>query len=467
MNTSNASFQGLTKYKQGSLYELMYITFPLIISGLSHNLLIFVDRTLLSHYSTTAFTASAAIGTIIYFFYIGLIAITGIAEVFVGRNNGARTFTQIASPVWQMIWLSLSSVAFVLPVIIFGSKFIIPTQFYDEGGNFFKILMLCTPIVGINTALCSFFAGIGKPHIITISSVIANILNFIFDYILIFGIYGHIEAMGATGAALGSAASMLTQSGILIYYFLNTDNNRKYSTRKLSFNFNILKDCLKLGYPNSVGHMIEIGAWAILFKVAAVNDAYVTVLSVGQSIFILFVFLSDGVYKATTVIASNIIGAKQEHKIAKLLTSAFKFHLAILIVVGIPMLGFPKQITNIFDLGDNNTMMSSIAITLRFVWLFIAFDGISWILAGILTAVGETKYIMWSNASTSWIFSVIPVYIATHYFTVSQNYIWLFIVAYPLCNFIVLLLRYNKIKHTKLLSEFNYAQDATKQINLN
>src|SRR5437016_5655252 len=101
------TIERLTKYPVGSARELWAIAFPLMLTALSGSLMIFVDRLILSHYSTEAMNAVATIGTTCMIFIYGAIGISSIAEVFVGQYNGSKQKSKMGEPAWQMIWFSL------------------------------------------------------------------------------------------------------------------------------------------------------------------------------------------------------------------------------------------------------------------------------------------------------------------------------------------------------------------------
>lgn len=52
------------------------------------------------------------------------------------------------------------------------------------------------------------------------------------------------------------------------------------------------------------------------------------------------------------------------------------------------------------------------------VWLFYLFDGILWIFGAVLTAAGDTRYIMVTSGITSWLFAILP----TAFFVLSWGY---------------------------------------------
>jgi MATE family multidrug resistance protein len=433
----------LTSYPLGSLRELSIITLPLLISAMSANVMHFVDRLFLARYSIDAMNAVTSSGTVCYLFSIGAISIASISEVFVGQNNGAHKHSQIAAPVWQMIWFSLLTALVFIPVALFCSECLIPEKLHKHGIPYFKILMLTGPLTPLFCALSGFFAGLGRPHIITIAALIANVFNALLDYFFIFGIKGVLPALGTKGAAIATIFAMVIQCGILFAFFINSKNRQKYNTHKPTLDKKLFMQCVKVGYPNSLGHMIEFAAWNLVFRLAITHGtAHLTVLTVGQSVLILFMFFSEGLNKAVVAVASNIIGSGAVKIVKKLLLSACKLHVLIMLIVSIPMLAFPAQCVKLFNLPNNPELIEQVRLSLHFVWLYMLIDGIAWILAGILIASGDTKYIMWTNATASWLAGVLPIYIGLRYFNISASQIWAIYSIYATVNLISLGSRY-------------------------
>jgi len=118
------NFRGqLTRYSEGSVQELWAISYPLILSILSVNMMLFFDRLILARYNTGAMNAAVLAWLIFSIFQLGTIGIASIAEVFVGQYNGAKKLNKMGEPVWQMIWFSLMT-GFIFIPIFFNSSLI-------------------------------------------------------------------------------------------------------------------------------------------------------------------------------------------------------------------------------------------------------------------------------------------------------------------------------------------------------
>jgi MATE family multidrug resistance protein len=450
--------KGLTKYQAGSFREILTISFPLMLTALSINLMMFCDRLILAHYSTDAMNAVVTAGMACAIFQYGAFGITSIAEVFVGQYNGARDYQKVSEPVWQMIWFSLFTSLLFIPLAYFGGSWFVPSHYSSLGFPYYQWIMAFGALIPFNGAVAAFFIGIGKGRIVTYSTVAANILNFLLAYLLVFGFEEIVPEMGTKGAAIATVISQSIQVLVLFCLFIGKKEYRKkYLSLNISFNLRSLSKCLKIGFPTSLAHIIEISAWAVLLNLMArVGEEYLTVLAVGQSIFILIAFILDGIQKGVIAISSNLIGAQDFKTIPKMLVSCLKLHLGFIIILALPLIFSPEPLIDSF-LPDKtathllNDIRYYSKIALFWVWLYFIFDGISWLIGGILTAAGDTRFIMIMNAVNGWFFAILPVYIfivVLGYSTPSTS--WMITAGYGLLNAVCVFLRYRSRKWERL-----------------
>lgn len=445
---SNATATSISKYPPGSFLEFINISVPLIISFLSISLMVSSDRFFLANYSIDAMNAVATAGTAVFIFFIFTMNIASIAEVFVGKHNGAKEYEKAAEPVWQMIWFSCASIIIFWPIAIFATDLLIPETLQKFGSPYFKLMLLFGPTVPLTYALYAFFSGIGKTKIILVTSVIGNLLNIILDYLLIFGYKDIIPELGSTGAAIGTVIAQICQVMILFSIFFNKNNRKIFKTCKFNFIPKLFIKSIKVGYPKAIAHSMELFTTLLVFYIVAkLGQNYITVFTIGQTIFILIVFVADGLSKAVTVIASNMIGSNQNNKIPQLIRSALKFHFLISSILFIFIVVWPNAIIDLFfimDSGDveiKNELLPEIILALKYLFLFFVIDVIIWIISAIFTAVEDTKFIMFTHSFFSWL-GVFLIYLATKIYNISPATVWAIPPIYAIINLCVHIIRY-------------------------
>lgn len=438
----------LSRYQPGSLRELLMVSLPLILSLMSGSLMFFFGRLLLASFSLDAHNAAVSAGLLVTFLEFPIICTVCIAEVFVGQANGAGEQQKLGIPVWQMIWLSLISTLIYIPIAYFGAEIpFVNSPYQALEASYFKYLLYFSPAICISTALSAFYIGQGKLALVTISVIVSNILNVILSYLLIFGCEGWWAPQGITGAAIATGISQLVQALWLFADFLSPYHRKYFGTGQFGFVWNEFVNCLRVGLPSSLAHTIEIFAWALFFRMLIEQgEEHATVAAVGQSIFFLFTFLTEGISKGATTIAANFFGSGNEKLVHKLLSSGLKLYLWLFFALGIVLVLWPAPLIHLFVTPEATVegarLYALIAKSCYWVWLFFLFDGIHWLVVGLLTAAGDTKYVLKIGSTTIWLFALLPAYILIVQLGCTADIAWSLIALYGLAISILYLKRF-------------------------
>lgn len=443
--------KGLTPYPQGSIRELWQISFPLIISLMSASLMLFLDRLFLAHYSLASLNASAHAGASVQFLQFLSIATVSIAEVFVGRNNGAGKTEKLGQPVWQMIWFSLGTFLIYIPIGLFAGPYLFFSEDYKQLEiEYFSILTCFIPFAALSAAMSAFYIGRGKVKFVTCVMLGSNLINVGLDALLIFGIPSWIPSLGISGAAWATGIALICQSTMLFSAFFCRKNRQKYGTGRWKINKRLFRSCLYIGLPNAVTHSIEILAWVLIFDLMTrLGSDYMTVVTIAQSILFLFTFITEGLSKGATTIASNFIGSQRQDLIWKLLASGTKFYIVIFLLIGSLLALHPDPLISCFipeasslSLGTRDTLHTACF----WVWIYFLFDGISWLLIGLLTAAGDTRFVMKIGGAAPILFALVPVYFFVFKWGAPAHVTWMLIAIYALASGLIYLWRFRSEK---------------------
>lgn len=415
----------------GSLREIWHVAAPLMLMTFSTYAMLFADRMILSRYSVEAMNASAVAGTTYAIFMFSLLSLALIAEVFVGQYNGAGNFKKIGEPVWQMLWFALFSIIIFWPLAFFGGEIFFNKPTTSLCIPYFRWLMLFGPAVPMLGALEAFNIGRGKTIAITVIAILANSTNILLDYLLVFGIEGFIPSMGLSGAAIATGIAQSLQVITLFALFLRPKHRKKFGTGNFHFKKKAFLQCLKVGTPMAISHAVAIAAWAFFNDlIAQTGLAYMTTIVICQNYFFLFCFITEGLGKAVATITANLIGAKQANLIPKMLSSAIRLHGIFVAILAIPLIIYSKPFIDMFL--DSNTipietlplLLDIIENALFWMWITLIFNGFFWIYSSQLTAAGDTKFIMYANMISAWLFLLLPTYLFIIRFHYSPSLSW-------------------------------------------
>lgn len=447
--------KGITKHSTGSVRELWSISFPLMLSLMSGSLMLFFDRLLLAHFSIDALNASTNASIIAAAIQFGFISTACIAEVFVGRYNGAGRHHKLGIPVWQMIWFSLATTVLFLPVAFLLGPFLFqdtPYAVLEE--QYFLWIMAFGPVFCLVAALSSFYIGQGAVTFVTLLVILANVINVGLDLVLIFG-YAPlgIPSIGIAGAAISTGISQSVQAVILFLVFISKKNRQQFGTGSYQFIWKSFKKCLKIGLPNSIAHTLEILAWAVFFRMMTLKGAdYITVAAISQSIFFLFTFITEGISKGATAIAANMIGAQKWDDVWKLLRSGVRFYVQVFIALGGILVIYPEPLIHLFNHDLSPAVMETTRAACLWIWVFFLFDGINWLVVGLLTAAGDTKFILKAGGSSVWLFAVLPIYLFIFKWNFGPDVAWQLTALYGFLTCCIYLWRFKSQKWKQVIT---------------
>lgn len=424
----------LTKYQSGSMGEMLSVAFPLMLSSLSMMAMFFVDRTFLSHYSIEAFNAAARSGTLSWAFMAGWIALGSMAEVFVAQFNGSKQYQKIGAPVWQMIYLSLATFFFFIPMYFWGTELIYGTGIENTmPRKYFSLMMLFAPSFPLYASLAAYYIGRGKVKVITYLAISANLVNAILDYFLIFGIEGWLPSYGIEGAAIATCVSQAFQACVLLILFIRPAAQKNYGTNQWRFNWPLMKQCLKIGVPGALAISTEMFGWGAYYElIKLTGEEALTIASACQSIAILLFFFPEGMYKGITTIVGNLIGANRYDLIEQTIWNGVKLTLYYGALLLCTYWLIPTDyIASHFNLtGGGSYFETTLDLCLLILIANILLENIRFTYYGILTAAGDTNFLLLSNSVTIWIVLILPLYIAVSYFTIDIIAIQLLMLTY-------------------------------------
>lgn len=424
LNHSNA----LTRFPTASLRELVVLSFPLMLVLFSTSLMGFVDRWLLGRYSIDAMQAGVNAVYLCMLFQIPCMRITSIAQIFVGQNKGSGNLSRLGEPVWQMIWFSLFTMCITLPLAPLGERlFLSGTSIHAEASQYFRFLMFFNFLFPLNAALASFFIGQGKTKIVTLTIILSHVLHFILDFLLIFGISGIIPPMGILGAAISTACAQILACSILFFFFLNGECRKNYGTSRWNLHWGSMWTCIKVGLPRALTKFILLASWTAIARIMIIKgDDYLLVLSIGGTLNLLFSFINEGIGQAILTISSNILGSKNLELLKKLFRSSFFLLSLEALLLSIPFIFFTEYTISIFFKESLSLVQIALLVkSCHWLWLFFLFDGFGWINLSVLTAFGDTVFLMIYNAIATWILGFIPVYFGMNVYGWTADKLWL------------------------------------------
>lgn len=444
-----------SKHSLASLRQLISLSIPSFFTLMSGSLMGFFDRLFLARDGLENLEGTIGAIYLCQIFQICLSFCASVTQVFVGQSIGAGEKGSVGSYVWQMIWFSLGSVFWILPLSFCVEHLFFQDLLFDQGIIYYRCLMLFNFLFPLGAALSGFYLGQGKMRFIMWASFAANVLNILLDYILIFGISGWIPHLGVLGAAIGTGISQLFFCFILFVDFISKKHHVLFHTRNFFFCWKKWLAVLRIGFPRAITKAIIFSAWiANIHFITKQGADFLIVLSITTSIHLLFSFVMDGMGQGITTIASFLIGKEDHVHIKRLEQTACLFLFLAAAIAFIPLVCFPNVLLSpFFTTPPSPELMVTLAHACFWLWVFIIAYGFNLIFFSFLTALGDSLFKLIYNLFSAWVFNYIPLVIAVSILKWPSEMFYGIISFGPLLSGLVYFFRFRAKKWHKLILE--------------
>lgn len=386
------------------------LALPMVATTLLQFSLNLVDTAVVGSYSTLELAGLAA-GNSVYFFafvvlqglYYSLDMVFG--ELF-GKKNLQGAITALHGAIISGLGLSMVVALIVAAACfkfeIFGST----AEIVSVTKPYLYVVAATIPPSLMIIQLQKFNQVFGNAMAIVWLAVAINIINLIFDIILVFGIDGYIPAMGSVGAGyatLGCRIIAIVIALAISYSYANKLAKSWQMTldHSLASAERLIKEAarmLKLGFPIA----LQLAAEIFMFSAATIlatgfgevpAAAHQIVLQVCSATFM--VPLAVG--SATSMRVSTLLGYEKAQTYDAIRSGWIGIAMATLpmAVTGVLLYVFPKLLLSPFS---NDTAVISSAIGILFLGaLFQVFDGLQVGAAGALRGIGKVKRPLYGN----------------------------------------------------------------------
>jgi len=289
--------------------------------------------------------------------------------------------------------------------------------------SYVNIVKWAMPVAGIFYGLYGFLAAINRTIPIMIATIGLNVLNIIFNYILIFGKFG-CPALGIEGAAIGTVLAQALGTVFLVAYALASKDVRQYKLFFIKgFNLKILKTLIKSGTPIAGQLVIVFGIYLYYETlIANLGTVYLAATHIVFTVFLLKRTLVGGFAEGGSILIGNTLGRKNKAEAVRYAYAAEGIGIFIGLFLFMLIIIFPENIVRVF-----NNEMQTIAVgtkALRFFAVFMLIDVIGYPFEVIFTHNGWGKFVFYAEACTQFVFQLGLTLILLNYFGMGIYAAW-------------------------------------------
>ena len=254
-------------YKQEYKY-ILNLAFPVILSQAGQILVQLVDNAMVGRLGATPLAAASFGGAVFFMVFVFGMGMSFGLTPLVGEMYSQGNYRKSASYLQNSILLYgiMSFVLLAVAMVVSRYMYLFnPDQeVVAMATPYFKYLACSLPPFMLFAAFKQFLEGIGNTRISMVIIITSNLINILFNWLLIYGNLG-FPAMGTAGAGLATMISRYLTPILIITYFWKRDSLYRYFTlfRFKEFSWKRIKSLLKVGSPISLQMFMEGAAFAL------------------------------------------------------------------------------------------------------------------------------------------------------------------------------------------------------------
>ncbi|PYU05678.1 MAG: MATE family efflux transporter [Acidobacteria bacterium] len=233
--------------------------------------------------------------------------------------------------------------------------------------------------------------------------VTANIINAVFNWILIYGKWG-APAMGTVGSGWSTAIARVYMAGVLIAYLFWYDRKHRTELLKTPVDIDLrrIKQLIALGIPAAMQFTLESGVFAtVTALIARLGAIPLATHQIALNTVAFTYMVPLGIASAAAVRVGQALGRRDPRGASAAGGTAIFVGAAFMTLAGIVLVSVPRWIARIYTADE--LVIRSTAALLAAGAAFQLFDGIQSVATGALRGAGDTRTPMLCHFTAYWI----------------------------------------------------------------
>lgn len=429
---------------------------PVILGMLGHTFVAFADNIMVGQLGT-AELAAVSLGNSFIFIAMSLgigfsTAITPLVAEADGAGNRADGKSALKHGLLLCTFLGLTLFGIILlckPLMYFMEQ---PPEVVELAIPYLNLVAFSLVPLIIFQAFKQFSEGLSQTRYPMYATIIANVVNIVLNYLLIFGSFG-FPKLGIIGAAIGTLASRMI---MVLYIWHLLKSKKKFQDYVTGFNFRniekkVMNKIIALGFPSALQMFFEVAIFTAAIWLSGVlgkNAQAANQIALNLSSMTFMVGM--GLSVAAMVRVGNQKGLRNFGELRRIAQSIFFLTLLLEIVFALLFLigrdWLPTIYLDVDDLANRQDNMEVIfsAAQLIFVAAFFQIsDGIQVVVLGALRGLQDVKIPTFITFIAYWLIGFPISYYLGLFTELGSTGIWIGLLSGLTASAIMLYIRFN------------------------
>jgi len=398
--------------QRGSMRELIQLGAPLVLTSLTTTLMGIVDSAFVGRLGAAELGGTAFANIWSWTIFSLFLGSANAVQTFVSQAQGAGDERRCGKWAWQGLW----SIAPVTSLAAIAAYFAAPAglpavlrlvgaspELTQPAVDYLQPRAIGMIALGIVFVWNSFFRGVGLTKVPLYAGLVANLVNALAAYALVFGKLG-APALGVAGAAIATASSEFLYAAILFAVAARPGIRARFDTRPHAPDLGALRRLVRTGLPVGAQWVFDSLSFAVFtlllssMSAAAVAASHSFIMLVNVSFMIAL-----GVSGATQTLVGRAVGAREPELAVTALKNGVRVALGFSVALAVGLTAAPRLLMRIFT--DDPDVLALGVSTLRLGALFQLLDAAHIVAMGALRGAGDTTWpAAWQSALAWFVF---------------------------------------------------------------
>jgi putative MATE family efflux protein len=404
------------------------LALPIIGEQLLHTMVVAIDTLLVARLSKEAVAGVGTAVEFIYFIIAILVALEIGTTVLISQAFGAGNHVRVAhlarqSLSWGLTLAAPVSIAGYLATPTIVNLFGLEPQVADHATTYMQISAATSVFLLMTFIAGAVFRGRGDSRTPLYAAIVANLVNVIASYGLIFGKLGMPE-LGVAGSAWGSALARASSAAILIgLLFAGKRGISIRSSDSWKPRLATGQALFRLGLPASLEQVVaSAGFVTMLAVVALIGTSALAAQQIAFTALAIAFMPGFGFGLAATALIGQSVGANRLDDAGLASRIAENWAVIWMSIGGVIYFLLAPQIMSIFT--DESDVQDAGVSALRALAIGLPVWAVWSVYGGSLRGIGDTITPLITNGSTVWA-SVLMAYIWVSFFDGGLGSVWL------------------------------------------
>jgi len=425
------------------------LAYPIMLGQLGHVLVGLADNIMVGNLGAAPLAAVSLANSIVFIaLSLGIgftFAITPLIAEADGEKNSVkgRSYYQHGMLLSTVLGVVLLVILLLMsPVLSYMHQ---PVEVVALATPYFKIVAFSMLPLLVFQGLKQFADGLSLTKYAMQATIVANIINVFFNYVLIYGVWGFPE-LGIEGAAYGT---LFSRCAMLVFLILIVRSKKIFQPYLQHFSFSeikksVLKKVFNLGYPTALQMWFEVGIFASgVFLAGALGTLDQAANQIALNLASMTFMIAVGLGVTATIRVGNQKGLKNYRELRRIAISV----ILLMIVIDLFFtLGFilMKDILPTYYI-DNSVVIETAGSLIVIAGFFQLSDGVQAVVLGALRGLQDVKVPMVITFIAYWVIGFPICYYLSQHTWLATNGIWIGLLISLSISALLLYIRFQKL----------------------